>query len=152
MVTGLDVDTGRLIAKTADKLKAINIVKPAFIGVVKSSPHRERVPTDSNFWYVRCASILYQAYTKGEIGTSRLRTHYGGRKSRGRQPQKTVRAGGSTIRKAMQELEKNGLLEKTGKKTMKNKAGKEMFIYKGRKLTSKGRKLIDNVAKEVGSG
>ena len=152
MVTALDVDTGRMIAKAADRLKGMGLVKPTFVGMVKSGADKERVPEDQNFWYIRCASVLYQAYTKDVIGTNSMRTHYGGRKNRGKRPQRTVKSGGSTIRKAMQELEKHGLLEKTGKKSLKNKAGKEIFIFKGRKLTGKGRKLMDSSAKEIATG
>lgn len=134
MVTALDIDTNALISKVADKLKTMNINKPAFIGLVKSGSHRERPPEQEDFWYIRCASILRKAYLKGKIGTNRLRTHYGGRKSRGVKPQIHRKAGGSTIRKAIQELEKVGLLKKE---------------KVGRTLTPAGRKLLDTAAKEI---
>ncbi|MEM3625467.1 MAG: 30S ribosomal protein S19e [Candidatus Bilamarchaeaceae archaeon] len=134
MVTALDVDANALIGKVAEKLKGMNIKKPEFVGIVKSGAHAERPPEQSDFWYIRCASILRQAYVRGVIGTNRLRTHYGGRKNRGVKPQAHRKAGGSTIRKAMQELEKAGLLKK------------EKF---GRSLSPAGRKLLDNAAKEV---
>lgn len=134
MVTALDVDANALIDRVAEKLKNMKIKKPEFVGVVKSGCHAERPPEQPDFWYIRCASILRQAYCRGIIGTNRLRTHYGGRKNRGVKPQKHKKAGGSTIRKAMQELEKVGLLKKE---------------KVGRSLTPAGRKLLDNVAKEL---
>jgi len=134
MVTALDVDANALIGKVVEKLKTMKINKPAFVGLVKSGSHTERPPEQEDFWYIRCASILRKAYLEGTIGTNRLRTHYGGRKSRGVKPQVHRKAGGSTIRKAMQELEKAGLLKKE---------------KVGRTLTPAGRKLLDAAAKEV---
>lgn len=135
MVTALDVDPNKLIEKTAEKLKDMKIEKPNFVGQVKTGSHVQQPPHSADFWYVRCASILRHAYSHGKVGTQRLRLHYGGRKSRGVAPQHSKRAGGSTIRKAMQQLEKHGLLEKI-------KTG-------GRKISAKGMKLLDGVAKQL---
>ncbi len=134
MVTVYDVDPNKLIEKVAEKLKGEKLAKPAFVGLVKSGAHVKRPPEQEDFWYVRCASILRQVYVRSKTGTGSLRKHYGGRKERGVKPEKHAPAGGSTIRKAMQELEKAGLLAK--EKT-------------GRILTAKGRKLLDKAAKEV---
>jgi len=135
MVTALDVDTNKLIERAAEKLKGMKLEKPAFVGIVKTGAHAQRPPEQEDFWYVRCASLLRQAYVRNVIGTNRLRRHYGGRKSRGVKPQRHAPAGGSTIRKAIQQLEKAGLLarEKSG----------------GRRLTAKGRALLDRAAKDV---
>jgi small subunit ribosomal protein S19e len=134
MVTALDVDANDLIGNVAVKLKEMKIKKPAFVGLVKTGPQAERPPEQEDFWYLRCASVLRQAYVKDNIGTNRLRSHYGGAKNRGVRPEKHVKAGGSTIRKAMQELEKAGLLKKE---------------KVGRSLSPAGRKLLDASAKEV---
>lgn len=133
MVTAFDVDANKLIEKSAEKLKEMKIHKPAFVGLVKTGAHAERPPQSEDFWYVRCASILRHFYVSGSIGVQRLRTHYGGKKRRGVKPARHMAAGGSTIRKAIQELEKAGLLTKE-----KNK----------RVLSGKGRKLLDAAAKE----
>jgi small subunit ribosomal protein S19e len=133
MVTVFDVEANKLIENAASKLKEMKIPKPDFVGMVKSGPHAQRPPSDEDFWYIRCASILRQAYVKNNVGVQNLRKHYGGRKQRGVKPEKHTPAGGSTIRKAMQELEKAGLLAKE---------------KKGRVLTSKGRAFMDKVAKE----
>jgi small subunit ribosomal protein S19e len=135
MVTALDVDTNKLLERAAEKLKGMKLEKPDFVGLVKTGSHNQRPPEQADFWYVRCASILRRAYVSGNVGTGRLRRHYGGRKSRGVKPQRFAPAGGSTVRKAIQQLEKAGLLakEKTG----------------GRKLTAKGMALLDRAAREV---
>jgi len=133
MVTANDVEANKLIGKAAEKLKDMPLPKPAFVGLVKTGSHSVRPPASSDFWYFRCASILRQAYVNSNVGVNRLRRHYGGRKKKGVRPESHRPAGGSTVRKAMQALEKAGLL-------MKQKAG--------RTLTPKGRKLLDQAAKE----
>jgi len=134
MVSALDVPANALIGKLAEKLKAMKLEKPAFVGVVKTGSHAQRPPEQADFWYVRCASLLRQAYVREPVGVQRLRKHYGGKKNRGVRPEHTRPTGGSTIRKALQTLEKQGLLEKT---------------KKGRKLSAKGRKFLDTSAKEA---
>jgi small subunit ribosomal protein S19e len=137
MTTVFDVNPNKLISAAAIKLEGMGIEKPAFVGNVKSGPHRERLPQQKNFWFLRCAAVLRQAYTRGTVGVSRMRTHFGGAKARGVRPNKQSRSGGSTIRKALQALEKAGLLAKA-------KTG-------GRMISSKGRQFMDSVAKEVSS-
>jgi small subunit ribosomal protein S19e len=134
MVRVYDVEPNRLLKEVAGRLKEMGIEKPAFVGLVKSGAHAERPPEDPDFWYVRCASVLRQAYVNEGAGVHRLRRHYGGRKNRGVRPGAHVPAGGSTIRKAMQSLEKAGLMQKA---------------QKGRKLTPKGRALLDKSAGSV---
>ncbi|HLD59478.1 MAG TPA: 30S ribosomal protein S19e [Candidatus Bilamarchaeaceae archaeon] len=132
MVSALDVDPNKLIEKLATKLN--DLKKPDFIGLVKTGSHNERPPEQENFWQLRCASILRQAYTNNLVGTNRLRRHYGGRKKRGVRPEHHRKSGGSTIRKALQELEKAGYMKKS---------------KEGRSLTPKGRQLVDQTAKEI---
>ncbi|MCD6331583.1 MAG: 30S ribosomal protein S19e, partial [Thermoplasmata archaeon] len=103
--------------------------------------HKERPPEDPDWWYIRVASVLRKVYMRGPIGVSRLRALYGGRRDRGVKPYKHVKGSGSIARKALQQLEALGLVEKVE--------------GKGRKITSKGQSLVDNtaheVAKEIGS-
>ncbi len=141
MASALDVDANKLNAKVAEKLKGIGVAQPAFVGLVKSGAHNERPPEQEDFFFVRCASIMRQAYIRNMIGVQRLRLHFGGKKNRGVKPNRHRRAGGSTIRKAFQALEKAGLMEKVDK-----------GLVRGRKLSAKGRKLLDGAAKEVKKG
>jgi small subunit ribosomal protein S19e len=134
MVTPFDVEANKLIETAATKLKEMKITKPDFVGIVKSGAHAERPPSNEDFWYIRCASILRQAYMHETVGVQKLRKHYGGKKRRGVRPERHADAGGSTIRKAMQGLETAGLLSKKDKV--------------GRMLTPKGRAFLDSVAKE----
>jgi len=134
MVRVFDAEANALIAKAAEKLKGLGIEKPEFVGLVKTGAHAERPPESEDFWYIRCASLMRQAYVNSEVGTHRMRRHYGGRKNFGVRPEHHVPAGGSTIRKAFQALEKAGLMEKAPK---------------GRKLTAKGASLLDKSASEL---
>ncbi len=136
MVTVYDVTPNKLVAKVAEKLKAMDIPQPSYIGTVKSGAHAERMPQQKDFWYLRLASLLRNAYVHGNVGVGELRNHYGGKKTRGVKPERKVRAGGSIIRKGMQALEKAGLMTK--KKT-------------GRELSAAGKKLLDASAKEAAS-
>ncbi|MFA6490077.1 MAG: 30S ribosomal protein S19e [Candidatus Micrarchaeia archaeon] len=136
MVTVYDVTPNKLVAKVAEKLKGMDIPQPSYIGTVKSGAHAERMPQQKDFWYIRLASLLRNAYVHGNVGVGKLRTHYGGKKVRGVKPERKVRAGGSIIRKGMQALEKAGLMTKK---------------KKGRELSAAGKKLLDASAKEAAS-
>ncbi|MCQ6253670.1 30S ribosomal protein S19e [Methanocaldococcus sp.] len=134
MVTVYDVPADKLIQKTAEKLKEMDIEVPEWVPFVKTGVSRERRPEQEDWWYIRCASILRKIYIYGPVGVSRLRTAYGGRKNRGHEPEHFYKGSGNIIRKALQELEKLGLVEKRPE---------------GRVITSKGRSFLDNIAKEV---
>ncbi len=137
MVTVFDVKANQLISATAQKLKTEKVVTPPkWLAYVKTGSHVERAPDDPDFWYVRCASLLRRLYVKGPIGVSRLREKYGGRKRRGSAPAHFRKAGGSIIRKSLQQLETAGLVSKSGK---------------GRGISSKGMKMLDGIAKSVSS-
>ena len=136
MVTVYDVAPGKLVRKAAEKLKDMGIAAPKWIGTVKSGPHRQRLPQQADFWYLRLASLLRNAYVNGVVGVSSLRSHYGSRKSRGVKPEEKRKAGGSIIRKGLQSLEAAGLMIKR---------------KKGREITAAGKKLLDAAAKEAGS-
>jgi len=134
MVSVYDVAPGRLVKKAAEKLKSMGIAAPKWIGSVKSGPHRQRLPQQADFWYLRLASLLRNSYVHGVVGVSSLRSHYGSRKSRGVKPEEKRKAGGSIIRKGLQALEGAGLMIKK---------------KKGREITPAGKKLLDAAAKEA---
>lgn len=113
------------------------IKSPPWADFVKTGVHKSRTPTQPDWWYTRCASILRKLYVKNTIGVSRLRAEYGGGKNRGSAPIQARSGSGSIVRKILQELEGVGLVEK-----------KES---EGRKLTAKGVSLLDRVAHKVRS-
>jgi len=139
MVTALDVNPQELIEKIAAKLKEVDEIKaPDWSKFAKTGRHRERPPHRQDWWYIRAAAILRTAYERGPIGVSKLRTKYGGRKKRNVKMGHFYKGSGSVIRKALQQLEQIGFVGK-----------QEKGVHKGRKITSKGRSFLDNIAKEI---
>jgi len=135
MANSYAVDANKLIAALAKRLEADGLVSPPeFIRFVKTGSHVEFGPEDKKFWYKRCASIMRQAYIHGIVSVGGLREHYGGRKRHVVRRAHHRDAGGAIIRRAMQQLEKAGLIKKEAK---------------GRSLSPAGRKLIDAVSKEA---
>ncbi|MEA3343189.1 MAG: 30S ribosomal protein S19e [archaeon] len=134
MTTVYDVDPNKLIEETAKELKKDeNISPPEWSHFTKTGAHKERVPTDTDWWYTRAAAILRRIYTEKQ-GVSALRRAYGGRKNKGYKPERFTQGSGSIARKALQQLEKSSLVKKE-----KN----------GRAITPKGRKLLDNIASKI---
>lgn len=129
-----DVPAKHLIEEAAGKLKT-EITQPEFVGFVKTGMHKERAPQREDWFYVRMGSILYRAYKWNVLGTERLRTYYGGRKRKGLKTEHHYKASGKVIRSAVQKLEEAGYLEKAKPK--------------GRKLTGKGQKLLNEMSKTV---
>ncbi len=137
MPTALDVPADLLIKRVAEKLKDYDQIKPpVWAFFVKTGVHKEKPPEDRDWWYIRAASILRKLYKSSEpIGIETFRTIYGGRVNRGSAPEHFVKAGGSIIRKILQQLEAAGLVKK--------------IPGKGRTLTPEGRSLLDKTAKEI---
>ncbi|MEM3407994.1 MAG: 30S ribosomal protein S19e [Candidatus Micrarchaeia archaeon] len=135
MITVFDVEPNKLIKGVAQKLKEDGMVSPPeWIIYVKTGPHRERVPQDEDFWYVRCAAILRALYIEGPMGVNTLRERFGGKPGSKSGRMHTTKAGGSIIRKALQQLEKANLITKD---------------KKGRHISNKGISLLNSVAKEI---
>lgn len=135
MTTVYDVPADLLINKVARKLKEEKMVEPPeWSSYVKTGVNREMPPTDSDWWYVRSASLLRRVYIDGPVGVSSLRTAYGGRHRKAVATEKFAKGSGSIIRNALQQLEDAGLV-RTEKK--------------GRVITPEGTSLLDNLAHEV---
>ncbi len=138
MTTPHDVPASKFIEKLAEYLKnnVDEIKPPPWANIVKTGAHVQKPPQNPDLWYIRCASLLRKIYVHGPIGVQKLRAEYGGRKDFGVHPEHAVKAGGSIIRKALQQLETAGLIE-------------EQKPH-GKKVTPKGRKLLRDIAEEVG--
>lgn len=130
------IQPGKYNQLLADAMKELGEFNPPeWVSFVKSSAHNMRPINEEGFWYKRAASILRQVYIQGIVGVQRLRTRYGGSKKRGSRPKEFRKAGGKIIRSILQQAEKAGFLEKSDDKR------------KGRKLTEKGRKFLEDLAK-----
>jgi len=135
MASVFDVKTDKLINIIAKTLKEEKLVEPPKWSVfVKTGSHKSRKPSDIDFWYKRCASLLRRTYVDGPIGVNKLRKLYGGRITGRVSPERKRRAGGSIIRKALQQLEKAGLIKKSPK---------------GKIITKKGMSFLDNAVKSI---
>ena len=104
-----DVEPGELVAKTAEKLKAVAEIKaPEWAQFVKTGVAKDRPPMKDDWWYTRSASMLRKIYILGPVGVSKLRTQYGSKHRRGYSPARFEPASGNIIRKILQQLEKAG--------------------------------------------
>lgn len=137
MTTPHDVPASKFIDRLAKYIREnVDEVQPLpWSTFVKTGTHVEKQPQNPNWWYTRTASILRKVYIHGPIGLENLRSDYGGRKNRGSKPNRVTKAGGSDIRKILQQLEKAGLVQTTRPK--------------GRVVTPKGRKLMQEVAGDL---
>lgn len=134
-------DPVKYIPALAETLKGMEeFAVPEWANYVKSGSSRERPPVSDDFWYTRAASILRQLYIHGVVGVGKLRTRYGSRKDRGGKPDKFRKAGGKIIRVILQQAEAAGLVEKV------------LRMQHGRRLTAKGRELLDSITVEAKAG
>lgn len=137
MISAREVDPQKFNSMLKEELKKMKgITPPSWSQFVKSGAHRERIPQQDDFWYVRSAAILRRFYLDNSVGVERLRSYFGGKKRRGHKPAHFRKSSGNILRKIVQQLEASGLVEKNANKV-------------GRKLTPAGRKLLDKVAHEV---
>ncbi len=135
MYDAYSVPGGELVERLAEKLKEFDEIEPPeWANYVKTGRHKERPPEDPDWWYTRVAAVLRRVYMDGPVGVERLRTYFGGRQDRGSRPERFRKGSGSIVRKALQQLEEAGLIEKT---------------EEGRVVTPEGRSLVDSIAHEI---
>jgi len=137
LVTPNDVPVSKFIPRLAKYLKenVDAVTPPSWASVVKTGTHVQQQPQNPDWWYTRCASIMRKIYVHGPIGIEKLRADYGGRNSKGVKPKHATKAGGSVIRKALQQLQAAGYVE-----TVK---------MRGRKVTPAGRKVLKELSEEL---
>lgn len=135
MPTIYEVPPQELIAALAEELKnAKKISPPEWADYVKTGSFKQHAPSQSDWWYVRCASLLRKVYLSGPIGTAHLRKVYGGLRRGRNRPEKFTKASGAIIRKALQQLEAEDLL---------------ISSRRGRIISPKGRSLLDKIATKI---
>ena len=128
-----NLDPRELNNKLAEQLKKISEFKaPEWSLYVKSGSGKERPSEEEDFWEKRAASILRQLYIKKVVGVNKLKTRYGNKKNRGQRRSKFKKGSGKIIRVILQQAESAGLVEKAQKP--------------GRKLTAKGKELVERAA------
>jgi small subunit ribosomal protein S19e len=139
MANALEVNPNELIDRAAAQLQEQKLTTPpAWAGFVKTGTHADRQPIRKDWWYARSAAVLRSVYKLGTVGTSKLRTKYGGRKNRGNRPEHFYKGSGAVIRNTLQQLEKAGLLKQAEKGTRR-----------GRTMTPKGKSFLDKIASQI---
>ncbi len=137
LTTPHDVPAQKYIDRLAKYLRENidQVQPPAWATFAKTGTHVEKQPQNPNWWYTRSASILRKVYIHGPIGLENLRSDYGGRKNNGVQKNHACKAGGNGIRTILQQLENAGIVQITRPK--------------GRVMTPKGRKMMQEVAGDL---
>lgn len=137
MPTAYDVPADLLINLTAKRLKDNfqDIASPSQMTYAKTGSHREDVPKNSDFWYIRCASLLRKVYVHGPIGVAHLREQYGGLSKKGNVGKHKRKGGGCSVRRPLEQLEKAGLVKTVDRQ--------------GRVVTNHGASLLDTLAGEI---
>lgn len=133
MVDARFIPPNVLVEELAKYLKenVKEVQPPEWAFYAKTGPTRERVPSDPDWWYKRCAALLRKVYLYGPVGIERLRTAYGGRTKNTVKRKHFKKGGGAAVRKALQQLEAAGLIAKTNR---------------GRVVTDQGRALVDKIS------
>lgn len=108
---------------------------PEQMEIVKTAKFKELSPTDPDWFYTRCASILRHTYHRRSVGVGAITKIYGGRKRNGVHPSHFCRSADGVARKALQALEAVKLIEK--------------HTDGGRSLTSQGRRHLDHIANQI---
>ena len=130
-----DVPADDLILKLSEQLKKDKkITPPEWSNYVKTGTHAEKIPQNKDWWYTRCASLIRKVYLHGPIGISELKSYYGGRKRIGYNLDHHKDSGGAIIRKALQQLESAGYVDRKSK---------------GRIISNEGMKRVDRLATEI---
>lgn len=133
-VTVRDVDAQKLVKAYAAHLKRSGkLPVPAWVDLVKTGTHKELAPYDPDWFYTRVAAVARHLYIRPESGVGGLTKAFGGRKNRGTLPSHRSCSSGSIARKALQALESLNLVEKGAD-------------GKGRRISSQGRKDLDQIA------
>jgi small subunit ribosomal protein S19e len=131
-----DVPPAALLPRLAIELKTQKMVSPpVWASFVKTGVHKQRAPTQTDWWYLRSASVLRKIYLHGTTGVARLSSDYGGKKDRGSSPYHARSGSRAVLREIVHQLEKSGLIQ-----TYKNR---------GRRLSAAGQKLLDTTSRDV---
>lgn len=109
---------------------------PEYVELVKTSVNNEMPPQEAELWfYKRSASIARHIYLRKQVGVGKLKKLYGGAINRGSRPSKHADGSGSVNRKAVQALEKLGILELSPKG--------------GRRISENGQRDLDRIAAQT---
>ena len=136
MTTVYDVPPDRLVEAIASDLqKADEATPPSWAPFVKTGVHREKSPSQADWWHTRLAAVLRKVYLRGPVGTERLAGEFGGARDAGSSPYHPRKGSRSVVRTCLTQLEDLGYVTKESKG--------------GRSVTPKGQSYLDGKAREV---
>lgn len=104
------VSQQELVIALSSELKSV-IEMPEWAQFAKTGAHRETLPKNPDWWFIRAASMLRVINVRGPVGVGKLRIKYGGRKNRGMRPDRFALASGKVIRALLQQLESAELIK-----------------------------------------
>ena len=130
-----DVPAEQFIKAYAAHLKSTGkVAVPANAHIIKTGVRKEHGPYNPDWFYMRMATIARRTYLHPGVGVGTFQRLFGGSyKRRTTCPEKFSLSAGGNIRKALQELERLGVVEKTENG--------------GRSLTRKGQSELDTIAR-----
>ena len=83
MTTYYDVPADLLIGTLSSELQGFEQINPPeWAEYAKTGTHRERPPTQDDWWFIRSAAVLRKVGMKGPIGTNHMAQLFGGPKDR----------------------------------------------------------------------
>ncbi len=131
-----DVPPSLLLPQLATELRSRQAVQPPpWATFVKTGVHKQRAPMQTDWWYLRSASVLRKIYVHGYVGVARLSADYGGKRDRGSAPYHARTGSRAILREIVHQLEKSGLVQP--------------YKTRGRRVSPEGEKLLASVAKGI---
>lgn len=141
MTTFHDVHVDLLLPVVSERLQSeATLTPPEWAEYVKTGVHRERIPDQPDWWYMRAAAMLRKIAINGPLGSKAVAGLYGGARDRGGSPDRAKRGSRHIARTLMQQLEDAGLLVER-----RSDGG----VGYGRGITGAGQALLDAAASEV---
>uniref|UniRef100_A0A804R3K8 40S ribosomal protein S19 n=1 Tax=Zea mays TaxID=4577 RepID=A0A804R3K8_MAIZE len=101
----------------------------------KTARFKELPPYDPDWYYIRAASVARKIYLRQGIGVGGFQKIYGGRQRNGSRPPHFCKSSGAISRNILQQLQEMGIIDVDPKG--------------GRRITSQGRRDLDQVAGRV---
>lgn len=142
MTTFHDIPADMLISALSAKMQEFDSISPPdWAEYAKTGTHRERPPTQDDWWFIRSAAVLRKVGIKGPIGTNHMAQLFGGPKDRGVKPNRAASGSRSVARLILQQLDSAGLI-----KSQLNITG---TVNHGKILTPVGQSLLDDFAHSV---
>ncbi|KAF4352503.1 hypothetical protein CsatB_013124 [Cannabis sativa] len=131
-----DVSPHEFVKAYAAHLKRSGKVElPEYTDLVKTAKFKELAPYDPDWYYVRAASVARKIYLRGGLGVGAFRRIYGGSKRNGSRPPHFCRSSGAILRHILHQLQNMNIVDVDPKG--------------GRKITSNGRRDLDQVAGRI---